>query len=303
MIDMDDVRAFQKVGTLLNFSATGRALGVRKSAVSRSIQRLESALQVRLLERTTREVALTDAGRAILKHLGDVLSRMDEVVDLAASLSAHPRGRLKVTAGIGFGLEILTELLPEFSAAYPDIANALDLTSRTVDLVGEQFDVAFRMGPLADSSLVTTRLGAIGCTLCAAPSYLQRKGKPQSTSDLDGHDLLSIPRPDGLPRRWTFHDANGNQCEIHSTPHLTVNDPHAISRMVLHGAGIAAIANYAAQPEIEQGRLIHILPDWGVPSVDVSLVTPGGSERSPATRAFVAFIRERAVGNRRWFEA
>jgi len=112
MIDMDDVRAFQKVGLLLSFSAAGRVLGVRKSAISRSIQRLEKALHVRLLERTTRGVALTDAGRVILEQLGGVLSQMDEVVDLAASLSAHPRGRLKVSAGIGFGLEVLTELLP-----------------------------------------------------------------------------------------------------------------------------------------------------------------------------------------------
>src|SRR3954469_18140844 len=163
MIDMDDVRAFQKVGSLLSFSAAGRVLGVRKSAISRSIQRLERALHVPLLQRTTRGVALTDAGRIMLHQLGDVLTRMDQVVDLAGSLTAHPCGRLKLTAGIGFGLEVLTELLPEFSLAYPDVVIALDLTSDTVDLVAERVDVAFRMGSLADSSLIATRLGAIGC--------------------------------------------------------------------------------------------------------------------------------------------
>jgi DNA-binding transcriptional LysR family regulator len=302
MIDMDDVRAFQRVGSLLSFSAAGRVLGVRKSAISRSIQRLERALHVRLLERTTRGVALTDVGRVMLQQLGDVLSRMDEVVDLAGTLNAHPRGRLKLTAGIGFGIEVLTELLPEFSLAYPDVAITLDLTSDTVDLLAEQVDVAFRMGALVDSSLLATRLGTIGCQLCAAPSYLERRGVPRSTEELAGHDLLAIPRPDGLPRRWTFQDARGNQSIIDMSPRLTANDPHAIYQMALNGAGIAAVANYLAASDLERGRLVRVLPEWSVPSVDVSLVLPGGRERSPATRAFVAFIRQRLVGNSRWFE-
>jgi len=302
MIDMDDVRAFQKVGLLLSFSAAGRVLGVRKSAISRSIQRLEKALHVRLLERTTRGVALTDAGRVILEQLGGVLSQMDEVVDLAASLSAHPRGRLKVSAGIGFGLEVLTELLPEFSRAYPEIAIVLDLTSRTVDLVAEQVDVAFRMGPLVDSSLIATRLGAIGCQLCAAPSYLERRGVPRSTKDLSDHDLLAIPRANGLPGRWTFAGPKGKRSTIDMSPRLTANDPHAIFQLVLNGAGIAAVANYMAVPEIERGRLVRVLPEAGVPAVEVSLVMPSNRERSPASRAFTAFIRKRLTGNRRWLD-
>jgi DNA-binding transcriptional LysR family regulator len=303
MIDMDDVRAFQKVGALLSFSAAGRVLGVRKSAISRSIQRLESELHVRLLERTTRGVALTEPGRVLLQQLGEVLSHLDEVVDLAASLSAHPRGRLKVTAGIGFGIEVLTELLPEFSQAYPDIAVSLDLTSRTLDLVGEQVDVAFRMGPLVDSSLIVTRLGAIGCQLCAAPSYLQRRGVPLSTEELAGHDLLGIPRPNGLPRRWTLQHAGGAEVVIDTSPRLTANDPKAIFRMVVNGAGIAEVANYLATPEIQRGGLVRVLPEWSVPAVDVSLVTPGSRAGSPATRAFVAFVRERVLGNPLWFDA
>jgi DNA-binding transcriptional LysR family regulator len=302
VIDMDDIRAFQTVGLLLNFSAAARVLGVGKAAISRSIQRLEGALHVRLFERTTREVALTDAGRTLLHQFGEVLARMEEVIDLAASLSAHPRGRLKLTAGIGFGAEVLTELLPDFTLAYPDIAVALDLTSRTVDLIGEQVDLAFRMGPLLDSNLTATRLGAIGCQLCAAPAYLQRRRAPRSPADLGDHDLLAIPRPNGLPRRWTVQDEAGNQSFIDVMPRLTANDPHAIARMVVNGAGIATIANYAAVPEIERGRLVRVLPEWSVPPVEVNLVMPAGRERSPATRAFVAFIRERAVGNPRWFD-
>jgi DNA-binding transcriptional LysR family regulator len=303
MIEMDDIRAFQKVATLLSFSAAGRALGVRKSAISRSVQRLEGLLHVRLFERTTREVVLTDAGRAMLGQLSEVLTRLDDAVEFAASLSAHPRGRLKLTAGIGFGSEVLTHLLPEFAAAYPDIAVSLDLTHRTVDLVGEQVDVAFRMGPLADSNLIATRLGAIGCTVCASPAYLERRGVPQTIADLSDHDLLSIPRADGLPRRWMFEDVEGNQRALDVSSRLSVNDTNAIYHMVLNGAGIAAIANYRVHAELEGGALVRVLPEWSVPAVDVSIVMPAGRERSPAARTFVAFIRERAVGNQRWFES
>jgi DNA-binding transcriptional LysR family regulator len=303
MINIDDIRAFQKVATLLSFSAAGRVLSVRKSAVSRSIQRMEAVLGVRLFERTTREVALTEAGRTLLGRFGDIVNRVDEVVDLAASLASHPRGRLRLTAGIGFGIEVLTELLPRFSLAFPDVDVFLDLTSRSVDLVAEQIDVAFRMGPMIDSTLVALRLGAIGCQLCAAPTYLERRGWPKSLDELRTHDLLAVPRADGLPRRWCLRDKDGVDHLFDGAARLTANDPHAIHNMVLNGAGIAAPASYLALPEIERGNLVRILPEWTVPAVDVSLVMPAGKERSPAARAFVDFVRQWVTGNARWFAA
>jgi DNA-binding transcriptional LysR family regulator len=303
MIDVDDMRAFQQVATLLNFSAAGRTLSVRKSAISRSIQRLENVLKVRLFERTTREVALTEAGRMLLTRFDEIIARIDEAVELAANLSSHPSGRLKVTAGIGFGIEVLTELLPAFSLAHPDIEIMLDLTSRNVDLVAEQVDIAFRMGPLVDSSLIALRLGAISCQLCAAPSYLERRGRPKTLKELQEHDLLAIPRGDNLPRRWCLRDKEGRAHEFEVQVRLAANDPHALHRMVLNGAGIAATASYVASPEIERGTLVRLLPDWTVPSVDVSLVMPPGRERGAASRAFVDFARHEVVGNPRWFDS
>jgi DNA-binding transcriptional LysR family regulator len=302
LIDIDDMRAFQKVATLLSFSAAGRVLSVRKSAVSRSIQRLEALLGVRLFERTTREVALTEAGRTLLGRFSDIVDRVDDVIDLAASLASHPRGRLKVTAGIGFGIEVLTELLPRFSRAFPEVDIFLDLTSRSLDLVAEQVDVAFRMGPMSDSALIATRLGAIGCTLCAAPAYVERRGWPKTLEDLQTHDLLAIPRKDGLPRRWCLKDKDGVEHRFEGAARLTANDPHAIHTMVLNGAGIAAPAKYLVMPEIERGNLVRMLPEWSVPAVHVSLVMPAGKERSPAARVFVDFVRQWTAGNARWFE-
>ena len=302
-MDVNDMRAFQQVARSLSFSAAGQAMSVRKSAVSRSIKRLEDALKVRLFERTTREVALTEGGRALLLRFDDILARVDSTVEFAANLSVRPSGRIKVTAGIGFGIEVVSELLPAFSLDFPDVQVMLDLTSRTVDLIGEQVDVAFRMGPLADSSLVAMRLGSIACQLCAAPSYIDRRGWPENPEDLQDHSLLTIPRGNNLPRRWTLCDKQGRSYEFEVPTSLGANDPHALHRMVLNGAGITATANYIALPEIERGTLIRILPEWRVPSVDVSLVMPPGRDRSPAVRAFVAFIRRETAGNARWFEA
>jgi DNA-binding transcriptional LysR family regulator len=302
MIDVDDMRAFQKVATLLSFSEAGRVLSVRKSAISRSIQRLEAMLGVRLFERTTREVALTEAGRTLLSRFSEIVDRIDEVVDLAASLSSSPRGRLRITAGIGFGIEVLTELLPEFSLAFPDVDIALELTSRTIDLVAEQVDVAFRMGPMLDSNLVAIRLGSIACILCAAPAYIERRGSPGTIEEMRTHDFLAIPFGNGLPRRMSLTDKDGIEYQLDATPRLTANDPKVIHRMVLSGAGITATAKYIAEPEIEEGSLVHILPGWAVPSVDVSLVMPAGKERNAAVRAFVDFVRKSATTKGRWFD-
>lgn len=301
MIDIDDLRAFQRVAALLSFSAAGRALSVQKSAISRSIRRLEDVFRVRLFERTTREVVLTEAGRVLLERLDGVVSRIDETVELAASLSSRPAGRIKVSAGIGFGMEVLTKLLPAFCLAFPEITVSLELTNLTCDLVAEQVDVAFRMGPMMDSSLIALRLGSLGCVLCAAPSYLERCGVPKTLEELREHNLLAIPRGDNLPRRWCLLDAEGTAHEFDAPVRLSANDPKALHRMVLHGAGVTSSAKYIALPDIERGTLVRVLPGWTVPSVEVSLVMPASRERSPAVRAFVEFVRQNAVGNPRWF--
>jgi len=302
VLDIDDLRAFQKVATLLSFSEAGRVLSVRKSAVSRSIQRLEASFNVRLFERTTREVALTDAGRALAVRFGEIVSRVDEAVDLAAGLASQPRGRLRLTAGVGFGMEVLTEVLPAFSRDFPDVDVSLDLTSRTVDLVAEEVDAAFRMGAMADSSLVAIRLGAIGRLLVAAPSYLERRGWPKSADDLRLHDVLSNPRGDGLPRRLVLRARDGLEHGVEVSARLSSTVPKAIDRMVLNGAGIGASANYFATPEIDRGNLVRILPEFSVDPVDVSLVLPAGRARSPAARAFVGFVRTSIANNPKWFQ-
>ena len=170
MLNLNDLRVFEKVAALKSFSAAARALELPKSSISRAVTRLEKELGARLFQRTTREVTLTDTGTALQERCIDILYRVGETLDYVGGLRATPRGRLNVTAGIGFGVNVLSELLPRFIERYPEVNVCVDLTSQAVDLVAEGVDLAIRMGPMPPSQAVAKRLGSIRRYLCAAPS-------------------------------------------------------------------------------------------------------------------------------------
>lgn len=193
MIDLNDLRVFERVAATSSFSAAGRVLGLPKSTVSRNIARLEQQLGARLFQRTTRAVILTAAGDALRTRCVELMSRIDETVTYVESLAGEPRGLLRVSAGIGFGINVLSRHLPAFLARFPHVDVALDLTSRDLDLVAERVDVAIRMGPLPDSALVATRLGSVRRCLAAAPGYLSRHGTPLTPADLSTHECIEMP--------------------------------------------------------------------------------------------------------------
>lgn len=300
MVDLNDLRVFASVASLRNFSAAGHALGMPKSSVSRSVARLEADLGTRLVQRTTRVVHLTEPGAVLSERCADVLGRIDDIVGIMADMNAAPRGPLKISAGIGFGLNILSDLLPQFLERYPEITVSLELTSRSVDLVAEGIDVTIRMGRLPDSRLVAKRLGSIGRYLCAAPAYLERRGTPRTIDDLQDHCIVEMPGVDGRPRSWTFVNARGETVRIDAQPRVSVNDPLTIHRLVVNGAGLGCLSGYLCAPDFEAGRLVRLLPEWTMGSVDVSVMFPSARELSPAVRAFVDFLRHASTPGRSW---
>ena len=192
---------------------------------------------------------------------------------------------------MGFGVNVLAEHLPEFLRLYPDIEIALDLESRSADIVAEAVDVAVRLGPLPDSGLVAVKLGVMRRYLCAAPAYLERKGTPRSIDDLGGYDTIDMPGPDGRARPWTF-SRGGETVRIETKPRLSVNEALTIHRLVSNGAGLGILSGYICAPQIVAGRLVHLFPDWSPPVVDVNLVFPSRRELSPVVRAFVDFMKQ-----------
>jgi DNA-binding transcriptional LysR family regulator len=300
MTDLNDFRVFEKVATLRSFSAAGRALGIPKSTVSRCVARLEEELGIRLVQRTTHCVQLTESGRALKERCSEILSRVDEAVDYVSSLNASPKGHLKINATIGFSYFVLSKALPTFLERYPNIDVSLDLTSRPVDIVAEGVDVTIRMGNLPDSRLIATGLGTIQKYLCASPSYLERRGVPQSIGALKEHDTVETPCRNGVPRTWRFYKDTREIENFDVPPRLLVNDPGMIYRLVLNGAGIACVPVYLCSPDIKAGRLTRLFPEWTLPSVEVSVVHASNRGLSPAVRAFVEYMKQASASGALW---
>ena len=302
MLDLNDLRVFEKVASLRSFSAASRALGLPKSNVSRSVARLEAELGTRLLQRTTREVVLTEPGELLRARCVSILAQVGETVDNVGNLRAMPRGHMKITAGIGFGVNVLSELLPQFLERYADVDVSLELTSRPVDLVAEGVDVALRIGPMPDSQLVAKRLGTMRRYLCASPAYLNRRGAPQTLDDLRDHDIVEMPGADGRPRVWAFTSESGGTVRIEIRPRLNVNEAMTIHRLVLNGAGLGVLSGYLCAPGIEAGHLVRLFPGWTLPELEVSAVFPSNRELSPNVRAFVDFLKQASIPGRSWQE-
>jgi LysR family transcriptional regulator for bpeEF and oprC len=292
MIDLAALRIFEKVASLGSFSAAARALGLPKSSVSRAVSLLEADLGTRLLQRTSRAVALTESGVALRDRCPDILARVEETVNYISGLAGSPRGHLRISAGIGFGINVLAELLPDFIARYPGVDVSLDLSSRPVDLVSSGVDVAIRMGPLPDSEVVATRLAALHRYVCVAPSYVARKGVPRTIAELRNHDAIEMPGADGRPRSWVFAGPHGETKSVEPSLRISVNEALTIHRLVLNGAGIGVLSAYLCGPDIAAGRLVHLFPEWQLPSLHVSVLFPSNRELSPVVRAFVDFIKE-----------
>jgi LysR family transcriptional regulator, regulator for bpeEF and oprC len=291
MLDLNDLRVFERVAALRSFSAASRALEQPKSSVSRSVARLETVVGTRLLQRTTREVVLTEAGKLLRARCVDILASIGEAVDLVGGFASAPRGLLRVSAGLGFGVHVLGAALPQFLEQYPEIDVALRLGNRSIDLLGDGIDVAIHMGPLADSQLIASRLGSMECYLCAAPAYLERRGTPCSIEELRDHDRIETPGDNGRPRSWVFSNEAGQTVRFDEKPRLSTNDTVTIHRLIANGGGIGVLSGFICRPDFREGRLVRLLPEWTMPALEVSVVFPSGRALSQTVRAFIGFLK------------
>lgn len=299
MIDLNDIQIFQTVAELGSFTAAAKRLGRPKSTVSRCVARLERQTGVALFARTTRRVGLTTAGIETLNRLKPLLSPLIEAVDEMGSAGGRPHGLLRVRAGIGFGINVLTRYLPGFLAKYPAVRVSLDLSSKLGHPVKDHFDVGLQLGPLPDSSLSSILLGRMRRCLCASPEYLKRRGRPGTVSDLGKHDTLEMPRGDGRPGGWTFK--RGSAVETVELRHrVCVNDAITLFRLVQSGVGLGIVSHYICRAEIAEARIIQLFADWTLPPVEVNLVHLAGRELSPTVRAFSNYMKTRSTAEGFW---
>ncbi|HEY0178400.1 MAG TPA: LysR family transcriptional regulator [Dokdonella sp.] len=285
---LGEIAAFVEVGRRLSFARAAEQLNLHVSAVSRAVAALETRLGVRLLQRTTRQVGLTEAGRAHLARCEAVLAELQEAESAASAHGSALRGTLRVSAPSGLGLTHITPALADFLARHPQLALELHLSNRNVDLVEEGFDLAIRVGALRDSRLAARRLGASRRVLVASPAYLARCGEPQRPTELAAHACLVL-EVGTLPERWQL-SRRGARVSVRANPRLRSNNALALLDACRAGAGVALLPQFVAAADVANARLRHLLPAWAAVEQGVYAIYPGNRFIPAKVRAFVDFV-------------
>jgi DNA-binding transcriptional LysR family regulator len=287
--DFEGLAMFAKVAEERSFAGAARALGVSVATVSRAVARLEERLGARLLNRTSRQLALTEFGRTIADSALKVVREAEAAEGAAREMSARPRGLIRLSVPMSFGLRWVAPLMPAFFREYPEVSVDLHLADAQVDLVGQGFDAALRIAVLPDSSLVARRLCPVAPLVVASPAYLERHGTPRHPSELNGHACLGYAyraRSDV----WRFTNDAGEEVSIKPVGPLRVTNADALMPTVLDGLAIAEFPEFICADQVRDGSLVPLLRDWTLPRGGLYFVTPSARTRPAKIEALSEFF-------------
>lgn len=284
--------AFAKVVETGSFVAAARRLGVSVSAVSRHVSELEAHLDVRLLNRTTRRLSLTESGGVFYEHCVQLLADLDEAERSASASAVTPRGTLRLSTSVTFGERHVAPAIGAFVERYPDMRFDVELSDRAVDLVEEGFDAAVRIGAIGSQNLVGRTVGATSMVCCAAPEYLHRRGEPKHPDDLAGHECLTYEYA-SQRNTWLFRERDGSAREVKVSGAVHANSGRFLAALAVEGRGIAYEPDFIVGPEVRAGRLIPMLRAFQPKPSAIQLVYPSRRHLSAKVRAFADFLRER----------
>lgn len=288
---LQGMAVFVRVAELGSFSSAARQLGLSKSAVSKHVTALEERLGVRLINRTTRRLALTEVGAVYRDFCARIVQDVEEAELVAGRHAVEPRGRLKVNAPMTFGSLHLGPLLPDFLARFPKIEVELTLNDRFVDLVEEGYDVAVRVGRLADSSLIARRFATARFVCAASARYLDRNGRCLDPDDLARHNCLSYSyRPQ--PEDWQFSRGEERRT-VRVRGNLSANNGDALRAAACAGLGVVYLPDFILSQDVAAARLMRLLEGWQAPEIPIHAVFPPQRHPSAKLRAFVDFLVER----------
>jgi DNA-binding transcriptional LysR family regulator len=293
------IRSFAKVVELGSFARAAERLEVSTSAVSRQVSDLEAHLDVRLLNRTTRRLSLTEAGQSFYEHAVQLLADLEDAEASVRAAATAPKGTLRLTCGVSFGIRYLAPALAEFASEHSGVLYDLDVSDRAVDLVEEGFDLAIRIGNLGPQGLVARRLGWTQIVCCAAPSYLERTSPLSSPSDLALHECLSYSNV-ALPNVWRFTDAGGHVEDVRVVTRHRSNNGQLLASMATRGLGIVYTPDFIVAREIRAGRLVRLLPDHRPPRSTIAAVYPSRRHLSAKVRAVVDYLARRFEREQPW---
>ena len=293
-MDLNALELFAQVAQVGSFANVARNRQLDPSYVSRTIATLEKEMGVRLFQRTTRKIALTEAGRMFLAQTAPPLEEIRHASLAALDASSQPRGTLRVTASNSFGLTRIVPLLPSFAQAYPELMVDLQLSDQVLDLVAERIDVAVRLGVLPDSSLVAHPLLSTRYLVVASPDYLRKAGKPGTPADVSHHPGLLFPLQ-GFRTRWLFRSRHGKVTEVAVSPRITISNALALQLCAKQGMGVALLPSWLVEEDVAAGSLENLFPEYDVTATDfktgVWCVYPSRAYVPTKVRAFIKHLQ------------
>ncbi|HYG55445.1 MAG TPA: LysR family transcriptional regulator [Burkholderiales bacterium] len=293
------MRVFTQVVESGSFSGAAAKLGLSTTATSRHVADLETHLQTRLLNRTTRRVSLTESGRAFHERCVQLLADLDDAEQEAQQAARVPRGTIRLTTSVNFGVRHLAPAIADFLAKHGEVRFDLSLADRIVDLVEEGFDLAIRIGAPGSGNVVARKLGETRLVPCASPAYLARRGAPATPEDLAHHNCFTYEYVS--PRNvWRFKDVSGKQMEVRVSGNLHSNNGDVLAEVAARGAGIVFEPAFIVGPEVRAGRLVPLLQDFIPLPLPIYAVYPSRKHLSAKVRVFVDFLVERYASAQDW---
>jgi DNA-binding transcriptional LysR family regulator len=295
----DAIQVFAQVVESGSFAKAAARLGLSTSATSRHVAELETHLQTRLLNRTTRRVSLTESGRAFYERAVQLLADLEEAEQEAARTAVVPRGTIRLTTSVNFGVRHLAPAIAEFLAQHPGVRFDVSLSDRIVDLVEEGFDLAVRVGTAGSENLVARKLGETRLVPCASPQYLSAHPPPKTPEDLAGHDCFTYEYV--TPRNvWRFRDPSGRERTVRVAGTLHSNNGDLLAEVAVRGAGIVFEPAFIVGPDVRAGRLVPLLQEYTPPPVPIYAVYPSRKHLSAKVRSFVEFLVARFAQGQDW---
>lgn len=262
-MELSTLQMFVAVVRQGSFAAVARDRHIDPSSVSRAIAHLEKELGIRLFQRTTRQLSLTESGAVYYEQVESIVEQMEQAIAAATEVSGQPKGTLRVTASVSFGLTCIVPLLPAFEQAYPALKLDLVLSDAVLDLVGDRLDLAIRLGILTDSSLIAHRLMKTQYFVCASPQYITQRGKPKVPQEIAQHNCLRFPFP-GFRSHWRFKDDQGNVESVEVQGQMVISSAVGLRDCAIAHMGISLLPNWLISEALESGDLIDLFPSHTV---------------------------------------
>lgn len=290
---MASIATFVKIAEAGGFAAAARKLGVSPSTVTTQIQDLEDRLGVRLLNRSTRKVSLTEIGRAYYERCMQVLADMDEADGAVQAMQSKPRGTLHLNVSLSMPV-LLAPVIAEFTSLYPDVKLSMVMSDRMVDLVENGIDLAITTLPIPNSNLIMRSLGAVRLLVCGSPDYFARHGVPRTPNDLIGHNCMKYTFS-SWGNEWRFKSPEGERA-VHVTGNMEANSVNALKHAAALGQGLILAPEFLVSDEIKAGKLVAVLTEFAAPELPIRAVYPHRQHLSTNVRSFLDLLAKRCCG-------